>query len=109
MRALPPAEPPLIDHWITLCVALREPTPIDGSDARAVGYYRSVLVRCTPQDLYDLVAAYLSEGSARWDLSESVVLTSDETLSADNWERLESTAVEGIWHARGRAWFTNWD
>ena len=108
MRPLPPPEPPLTDHWITLCVELREPIPIE-PDSRAVGYYRSVLVRCTPQDLYDLVGRYLGEGFARWDLSETVILSSDETLAADTWERLESTQVESIWHTRGRVWFPNWD
>jgi len=95
MRPLPPPQPPLVDHWITLCVELREPLPVEGSDLSSVGYFRSVLTRCAPQDLYDLVARYLSDGSARWDLSERVVLSPEQTLSDDTWERLESTTVTG--------------
>ena len=82
---------------------------MEGSDLHAVGYYRAMLVRCAPRDLHDLVARNLSDGSARWELSEHVVLSSDQTLSDETWERLESAGVEGIWHAKGRAWFPSWD
>ena len=109
MHPLPPPEPPLNDHWITLCVELREPISIEGSDQRAVGYYRSVLVRCAPQDLHDLVARYLSDGIPRWDGSECVVLSANETLAADTWKKLESSPVEGLWHTKGGTWFTSWD
>jgi len=55
------------------------------------------------------VARYLSDGIPRWDGSECVVLSANETLAADTWKKLESSPVEGLWHTKGGTWFTSWD
>jgi hypothetical protein len=78
------------------CREVREPIPIEGSDQYAVGYFRDVSSVAAPHDLHDLVERYVSDGSPRWELSDKVVLSADETLPAEAWETLQGSGVEGV-------------
>lgn len=94
---------PLRDHWVILRVMLRTPIEVPG-EAQAVGYYRNLGVRCTPERLKRGLETEVQADTIVWDKtkwSNVVIDDLDEIVR----ERTIPVRGEGIWYRSGRLFF----
>lgn len=102
-----PAVPPLFDYWITVLVRL-EP-PLETSDGtRAVGYFRLLGLRTTPDSVREMIRGCVTDGVVVWDKTEIKtvdVRQMDRRLT----KQLRRACGAAAWHESGHIFFESWD
>jgi hypothetical protein len=107
---LKPAEPPLQDFMVVICVV---PTPggLGGGPAwpepYSVGYYQTLGVRVVPDRLRILLDSVALDGAIRWEEIEFERVNPNE-LDPSIQALAEPIEGEGIWYKSGRAYFSEW-
>jgi hypothetical protein len=89
-------------------VKLRAPLPVEGGDegdSAVVGYFRTVGVRCHPDNLKQWIASVAEEDPVDWDDTTWKEVGDIRELDPEVRSRVRLTDGEGVWWTSGRVFF----
>jgi len=101
--ALLPPPAGVFDYWAIVHVELHQPiSSSPPGESPAVGYYRNIGFRCTPDRIHQVLIAAISDGTLDWPDTE-VSETDPAMLDRDIRARIFPVAEEGTWYLSGKA------